>query len=365
MKTKNPTIIFGDTHDDSVNMRLIIKLLPQLKEMGYHRFFDEMPPGYVVGEKGTLDEVIEKHKQSTQAIIQYYIQPWIDWRHAFEAQIKHLRGQESATSDISKLTIIRNSMAWLETQIAKITRLENLANNCRADNLDQIKELQSELEYYVNNLPDVDSVYVIKDSLRDVLQYRYPSLDLFRHIILFLESIKQNAFSIEGIDDVCTIELQESQTYVDYFDASKKEKLLVDSPARNITMATNFVATEQGVIGRTGLMHVDKIQKHIVENMSLTEAKAKFIFIHVSNDKDENMFVDEIDNPLGYVWIDGRTKSDDEIVEIILQKIREHQKILNHTQATSYKLPGQRLFIDKMDVENPMIHDLSPQRRPS
>jgi hypothetical protein len=350
MKNKIPTIIFGDTHDDSVNMRIFIKLLPQLKAMGYSQFFDEMPPGFILGEKGTLDEVLAKHKRFIPALVEHFIHPWMVWTAAFEAQIEHLRKREAATQDVSLLNTIRESIEWLQQQITKITQLENLAKSCDADHLDQLLQLQNELENYVTNLPDIDSVFQIKNNLSEALLYRQPSLPFIRYVILFLECLKQYNFAIESVDDVSMTANQESDEYSDYYDADENTRKMIDDPIRDSTMAANYLSATQGVIGRAGLMHIEGIQKNIAAYLSPSKAADKFIFVHVCNDMDENDFLKK-DYPLGFVWIDGRSTSDDDIVEIILAKIREHQQRLNHRQLSSFNFPGQRLYVERKSSE--------------
>lgn len=248
-----PTIIFADFHTDSINPKILEKLVPPLKELGYKHFLNEFPNDV------TLQDAILYEKSPA---------------HSYRC----------------------------------------LKKECRNDGVDLKKKDEFD-EYLKLNEIDSESFSVVLHS------YRRSKSDFE-----FYKKLKSNNINYLGID----------------LDSSYEDECKITPEmmkVRDKRMSHAFLTGSEPSFGLTGLMHINGIQNEILSKLSLEEASINFCFFYIYSSPPDHKYQDHYYDkdiregkttlPLEMITIDASEKSKLEIVDIIMNKIKEKQVELN------------------------------------
>ena len=271
----NPILIFGEDHYDPITGKILARLCPKLQSLGYKCFFDEMPKGPTL-----------------------------------ENQIKALENDDQLYQELNKqfnecgLTI--NNDSDLEKFVLQTLAKQSITNT-----------------YIINNM--LPQLLV---SLNEVIKRHQPGLS-FR---IFLNSLITNQIGYQAID------LEIVTTHVSASEA------LPFIGIRDKYLADAYLSTQQSVFGRIGLYHTKGIQEKILNKLPYEQALTKFCFFNIYSNPplpimdnfEEKVRNGKIIFPLGIIPINAATKSEDEVVEIILKEIIKRQEKLRELEKTDH-----------------------------
>lgn len=240
-----PHLIFTEDHWEPMTGKVLEKLTPKLKELGYVYFYDEMPETETV--KSRYRDFAVKQKL---------------WHNLYPL-LKNTQG-----IDISD----------------PLTCLEHP---------------------YFKTEPGKAFVPIIHRYLPE------------KNFVNFFRTLETHGMRYKGID----------------LDA----KDLISDPMmylRNKIMVNAYLVAKEPVFGRIGLAHAEDMQKMILKDAP--DAADHFIFFNIYSyppldalDNLEQKVRDHcLKSPMDILPIDANKKSEDDIVEIILQQIKEKQKNL-------------------------------------
>lgn len=268
-KTTMPTLIFSEAHADPIVMKILLKMVPELKALGYEIFFEEAPQGF------TVQDV---NREFQRSIDQYEL----------------LKKDFSMSGlDITDDNVINKFISML--------RFEGV---------------------------DEPSLYLIINTL-----VRY---EANLATVSFLKELVINNINFKSVD--------KNRNNIKDMRELTEENMM---EARDKKMANAYLREPRPVFGRIGLMHAEGLQRNILKYLSHEQAYSRFCFIHIYSDqsildrvfetrkKNKKFQASLLELPLGMTRINAQRKTENEIIDIILGKIREKQENVEKINRTS------------------------------
>lgn len=321
-----PTLIFFDRHDNPINMRILSKMLPGLKELGYQEYFAEQPPGFIMGHEGSLEEVIKRFYEN------------------IDPCLKVLKGcLNNLPCDVN----------------AKIDALKTVEYNCTPDDLLQFAEqFEALLQAMDVNINTADAYK------KNIAFYLEKHKDLRSRAILFvtalkfIEAIKTNNICYTPIDDMNIAEI--ARNYNEHTrDFETLETLDKLNEAREKTMSNAYLSANQPGFGELGINHLTGIQNALLEKITLDELHQRFIFLHLYTNQMSYDNVKKLSPKVDPICIDARVKSDDEIIQEIIEAVmvRTQSKIDSNTTNALVK---ESIFAKREQKSHQIVSFIEP-----
>lgn len=306
-----PNLIFGETHYDSANRRILSKLVPQLKSLGYLRFLAESPPGT------TLDGELQTYKG-------YYEQ---------------LR---SAMLPLVFFSGMSDRMSLAKNQEAEGEILLDLLNRLLPKNTEN----------------SLISKYLRLTALNPLLLYQ--ALDDCKITFQPIDDAIVSALPLQPRENLST-------TLGALTDPLLEKQILETLDARNETMSKAYLSASEPVFGLVGALHIGGIQHNLINSLGWSGANEKYNFFYIYSDPENNP---ENNAALGKYWftengltrlpfnvtiINAANKSDDdvvnEIIDLVVSKSRQ-SKPESIAQLSGLTLFGGNSLSAKLIVEN-------------
>lgn len=292
---RKPTLLFFETHDDPATTRIIAKLLPMLKKLGYDTFLDELP-AYT---RGTED--LEAFRKAN-----------------YEQLI--------------------TSLAEIMQGINEEKNLNLTESECKTDDYFDRNEFKKG-----NYIPTDKFASVINKMPEFTFRGMgiHSILEIGAAFEVLYTQLSENNITYQGIDDART----EEYRYV--------EDARVFAPinqVREMTMASAYCLAEKPVIGRNGLAHVSGIQSILLSEIEKEICLEFFSFFYVFSkpvhagslgEFEAKARANGLNLPLGLLALDGSKLSDDEIISAILNEIQKKNKYADEARDNFTFFRGQ------------------------
>ncbi len=292
-----PKIIFAETHDDPITAQILKKLTPRLKELGYRYFYEEMDI------ETKIETLINGNKQRLsdyETLNQEFLSC------GFNKTIE----KASKTEIRIFCTMRMMGFKGYTTQYSKSLPPDEQDPGVPADILAKDNPSVTS-EHFMRNLT------IFSNEVWHIIKI-HPSIKPY---LEFYENLLENNISFQGTD--C-----HNQSGV-LFAIDKMEE-------RDKFTAKRYLNSKDPFFARIGRAHAPGIQKEVSKIIPINIANISYSFYHIFRASD--LFALEISgkviNPL---IIDGRTMSDDEIIELIYKDILDKKLMLEEHHQTTIK----------------------------
>ena len=316
-----PTLIFADeNHTSSLLSNILTKLAPRLKQIGYENFYCELPSNLSIEKvKTNLVDSLGESK-NTQAVISHQVRDFIVYLKQFEISFSRvpellyplamrkldelLIKSDTDKTKFQGYVVITMMMACIKQQIGGNVNLAVLE--------EMLAEACVEILKVSQNIQT--SIVAMMDAIATA-QLKYKGID---DPSLSMDDFKMD--TIKGVNNIYTA--FHNKAFI-----SNRDKI----------MAEAYSKPAEPVFGFTGLAHVEGMQELINKWIPSDIARANFDFIYIFHESNinESLFLPDIAKirndyrqkkvplPLGLTLIDGLNKTEDEIVELVMQHVNE------------------------------------------
>jgi hypothetical protein len=306
-----PNLIFGENHFDSANGRILSKLIPKLKSLGYHRFLDELPPV----------TTLEEQMQFFEGMYNQIRQIVLDFVHVNSAETeKRILSAENQEAEGEMIFQVLSDF------------LSN--SNQRSDILLSLKCFHPFI-------------------LNPVLLYQ----------ALYICGIK-----FQPIDDpIIKTFLPEPKaiSITTFLESNSLTKPIIETmDIRNKTMSKAYLSAQEPVFGVVGLAHIEGIQNEIIKSLGQISAAEKYSFFYIysgSQYRDRNIWLNQNsihELPIDVTIIDATQKSDDEIIKMIINLVMSKldpykpESIATYAATTFFGSRNNAAELSQKDLEN-------------